>query len=142
MPSWAGAVEAIKDTLTAEWTLTPVGFINEAPPVSDREPWILLEVVTAARPTVYPGNPGDHAIIQSGLIYLHVLAPKGRGTDAAFTHAGNAGEIFRDRQLYAVDANHAVRSWTPVIEGGGRHSDDGNWFVVTCTIPFDYWHRG
>ena len=61
----------------------------------------------------------------------------------AFQYAVSIGEIFRNAEFYQ-SAGHAVRTWTPRIDGGGAAEGEGVtsglWFRVTTTIPFEYLH--
>ena len=45
-------------------------------------------------------------------------------------------------RLYNDGQGRIVRTWSPHTDGGESDADDGNWFVVTCRIPFEYLHRG
>jgi hypothetical protein len=68
--------------------------------------------------------------------------PVASGADLAFQHAVAIGELFRAATFYDDTPGHAVRTLAPEIDGGGSADDDGDWFRVTMSCPFTYWHRG
>jgi hypothetical protein len=82
------------------------------------------------------------------MIKAHVFAPVNTGIDDCYAKAVAIGEIFRNQVFYdSVTAGCFVRSGytldgQPRIDQGDASSDDGQWFAVTATIPFEYWHRG
>jgi hypothetical protein len=148
MADFAGAVAAIKARLEANWATTPIGYPNGDPAATrdasgNPQAWVLAEIVGAANTIHAAGKAGSVVYVQDGLIHAHVFVPKGSGDATARTHAVALGEIFRGKLFYDdVTPGHYVRSWAPRIDGGGDGSDDGLWFRVTATIPFEYWHLG
>lgn len=151
MADYAGAKAAIEARLSANWTTTRIAVVNVTPDdpwppkdVNDQlVPYALIEVVNTASDIVGFGTPGSQTWRYLGLIHCHVFVPVNSGTDLATQYAVAIGELFRAKQLYdAVSPGCFVRSWSPRVDGGGDGSDDGVWFRVTATIPFEYWHRG
>lgn len=147
MADYAGAIEAIK-SLALTWTTAPIGFLNEAAPSTVDEngnpaPWVLVEVVSLGSDVLGSGVPGNHVISYDGLIKAYVFIPTGTiGTGVGFTHAVAIGEIFKNKLFYNDTPGCYVRTGYPRVEDGNASSEDGNWFGVTATIPFSYWHRG
>jgi hypothetical protein len=147
MADYAGAVAAIKQRMIDNWTTTPIDFQNESPQQhvdanGSPIPWVYCEIIGNGSSLRGAGTPGDHIWIYSGLIAAHVFVPVNTGTDLAQQYAVAIGEIFRAQGFYSDDAGRIVRTWSPRTDGGGSDADDGNWFVVTCRIPFEYLHRG
>ena len=145
MADIAGAIAAIRSRLESAWATTPVGWPNEARPnVTDGSglpaPWVYAEVVWSTAGIRGVGVPGSRVVIDDGLIMLTVFVPADEGTATAFTYAGQLGEIFRTAQFYDGEPGTAVRCQTPRVSGGDAGSDDGMWFAVTVTIPFEFWH--
>jgi hypothetical protein len=151
MADYAGAKKAIEDRLAANWTTTRIAFVNKTPadpwPPKDDDgqlqPYVLCEVInTASRPAA-TGTPGNQTWLYLGLIHAHVFVPVNSGDELAGQHAVAIGELFRGKQFFDdVTPGCFVRTWAPMVGGGGDGSDDGLWFEVTATIPFEYWHRG
>jgi hypothetical protein len=152
---YTGALAAIREKFLAEWTGTPlarVGFVNEAAPVQIDDsgapvPWVLFELVNFGSVRLGFGMPGASVTIYDGAIKAHMFVPTGSSTATAVALAVSAGEIFRNEVFYdAVTAGCHVRTGytiagPPRIENGEVADDDGAWFNVTATIPFEYWHR-
>lgn len=153
---WAGAIVAIKALFASTWVIGPdprtrIVEVNKNP----EDPWppkdaqgnlqayVLIAPEGASADRIAFGTPGNQTYLYPGLIHVHVFVPVGQGTDQAFALAVAAGEIFRNQKFYDdVTPACYVRSWTPRVDGGGPGDDDGVWFRVTATIPFEYWHRG
>jgi hypothetical protein len=149
--SYSGAEQAIRDRLVAGWTTTPITFQNETPADpfppkdgnGDLAPWVNLEIMAGSSEIYGQGTPDNHPYLYTGLILVHVFVPVGTGTALAKTHADQIGELYRTAKFYDdVSPGCCVRSWAPHTDGGGTSDDDGNWFRVTMTCPFEYWHRG
>lgn len=152
MADYAGAVAAIKQRMVDGWKvgevpITPIDFQNEASSEhvdgnGSPIPWVYFEVIGNGSSLRGWGTPGDHIWIYVGLVAAHVYVPVNTGTDVAQQYAADIGEIFRAQGFYTDGSGSIVRTWSPRTDGGGSDADDGNWFVVTCRIPFEYWHRG
>jgi hypothetical protein len=151
MSDYAGAKAAIEARLAANWTTTRIVVVNVTP----ADPWppkgvdgkllpyVLVEVINTRSGLVGCGTPGSQTWRYDGLIHAHVFVPVDSGSDLATQYAVTIGEIYRAKQFYDnVSPGCFLRSWSPQVDGGGDGSDDGVWFRVTATIPFEYWHRG
>lgn len=150
MGDYAGAKAAIRQRLIDGWTDTPITFQNEAPPT----PWPPLDadgfatgfvnLDLSSQPAVMrgAGRPGHQVWINPGFIYVHVFEPSGTGEAVATQRAVEIGELFRGTKFYDNGDGCYVRTWAPRIDGGGSGDDDGNWFRVTMSVPFEYWHLG
>lgn len=145
----AGAMAAIEARLTANWTTTRIAFPNEEPaapwpPVRDNgslAPWVYAEVDCDDAEIRAFGTPQNQTVIDKGLIRLTLFVPKDEGRVDARAYAVALGEIFRQQQFYADEAGVCVRTLTPRPDGGIAVSDDGNWFTMTTTIDFEFYHR-
>lgn len=155
MADYAGAVAAIVAKFEAEWVdgldpRTRIAKVNENPaapwpPVDDDQdlaPWVLIEVIGTAANVHAFGTPGSIGYLYLGLIAVHVFVPVGSGTSTGFALAVAAGDIFREKQFYDSTPPSYVRSHAPRVDNGGLGSDDGAWFRVTATIPFEFYYRG
>jgi len=147
MADYAGAKAAILARFRDRWTRTPIAVpngpdIQKTSAEGDLIPWVYFEVVGADSTIKGVGRPGDHQWVYDGLIQTHVFVPIGSGTELADQLAVAAGEIFRAAEFYRETPGCCVRSWSPRCDEGGSGADDGNWWRVTCTVPFEYLHRG
>jgi hypothetical protein len=151
MPAnYAGALAAIKTKFAAEWTSTPIEYVNapfDAPVDGSNQAlaWVFFEVVSTGSFQLGRGTPGNSVIVYDGLIKAHVIAPINSGVDYAMGLAVDCGEIFRNELFYdTITPGCHVRTGIngpPRIEQGDALSDNDQEFIVTATIPFEYWHR-
>lgn len=160
MGSLAGAKAAIRQRLEERWTSTRITVPNEmpaepwpprgapdpeAPDFAVFAPWVHLEIATLPAAMRGAGRPGHQVWVTDGFIYVHVFVPAGSGDQIANQYADEIGEIFRGALFYNHGDGCYVRSWAPRSDEGGdatTAADQGNWFRVTMSCPFQYWHRG
>lgn len=151
MPDIAGAMAAIEQRLKDQWTATRIALANETPqqpwPPVDADtqqnlPWVLIEVTVTQSNLRAAGVPGDQFWLYDGLVQVHVFVPLNSGRDIARSYASQIGDLYRNKAFYNDTPGYQVRTLSPRIDGGGAGSDDGAWFRVTATIPFEYYHRG
>lgn len=151
MASFGGAKRAIRERLEAGWTSTRITYQNKtpadpwppkAPGGKKLAPWVNLEIKGLPSSLRGAGVPGKQVWLKPGFIYVHVFVPTGSGDDDATDMADAIGELFKGAVFYQVAPGCYVRCWAPHVDGGGSGDDDGNWFRVTMSVPFEYWHRG
>lgn len=151
MADYAGAVAAIIARLRANWTTTPVQAQNEQPPQEpwppqdgngSPTPWVYVEVIGNESSLRGIGLPGNQAWLYLGHVLAHVFVPTGTGTELAHQYAVSIGEIFRAKAFYSDTPPNMVRTWSPRTDGGGIAADNGNWFRVTMTCPFEFYYQG
>lgn len=163
MADYAGAVAAIKARFLTYWVngavrKTPIAFQNETPndgavppvalpwPPNDASgnptPWVYFEVIGNGSEQRGVGLPGDNIWLYRGGIFIHVIAPKGYGVETSHALVVAAGEIFRAKTFYNDGLGAKVVCGSPQTDGGASDADNGNWFRLTCFIPFEYFHRG
>lgn len=149
MADYAGAVAAMRARFAAAWLETPITYQNEDPPQSPwppvdgenkSKPWVYFEVVASQSDIRGAGLPGDNVWLTTGFIFMHVFTPLGYGLPESLRLAGVAGEIFRAATFYQDDAGAKVRCMAPNIDGGRSDADNGNWFRVTCSVPFEFFY--
>lgn len=131
----------MQDRMRAAWTTTPIAFQNE-PFERPDTPWVFFEVMSNQSELRGAGTPGDNIWLYEGHILVHVFVPVNSGITLALSYADSIGEIFRAAGFYNDGQGSIVRTGSPKTDGGGTTSDDGNWFRLTCTIPFEFYHRG
>lgn len=156
MADYAGAVAAIKQRLRDNWTTTGIEFQNETPegtwPPVDASgnllPWVFFEVINRTSELRGAGTPGAHVWLYRGDVFAHVFVRTNSSSEIANQYAVAIGEIFRAKQFYDTDPGCAVRTGIgpagegPRVDGGGSDADNGNWWRVTCIIPFEFYYRG
>lgn len=158
MSDYAGAKAAIRSRLAANWSTTRITFQNEKPnspwPPVDGDgillPWVHLEIVASRSGMHGAGKPGSQIWITDGLIIVHVFVSHGSGDALATQYANTIGEIFRAKVFYNSGDGCYVRTWAPRVDEGGpvqsegdiEWANNGAWFRVSMSVPFEYWHRG
>lgn len=164
MGDYAGAKAAIRQRLEDNWAATRLTFENEtpadpwppteedpdAPDLPNLVPWAHLEIASTGSQMRGAGKPGSQVWQTLGFILVHVFVPAGIGDALATSHASAIGEIFRGKVFYDNGDGCYVRTWAPRVDEGGpatttadiAWANTGNWFRVTMSCPFEYWHRG
>lgn len=152
MADYAGAVAAMRDYFAAAWVSggsprTAIAYQNEG--FEDQSSsWVYFEVLNSTARLRGIGTPGSHVWLYRGNIMIHVFVKKDEGMAEATALAVAAGEIFRAKQFYDSAPGCAVRTGIgpegegPHVDGGGSGADDGNWWRVTCVVPYEFYYRG
>lgn len=150
MANYAGAVAAMRSRFSTAWTETPIAYQNETPqdgsgvaiePWPPDGPWAYFEVMSTVADIRGAGLPGNQVWLTRGYIHAHIFTPLGYGLPEALRLAEAAGEIFRSATFYQDGQGSKVLCMAPQIDGGGSGDDEGNWFRVTCAIPFEFYFR-
>jgi hypothetical protein len=144
MADYAGAVAAMQARFNGAFVAAPVEYQNEDPPQSPwppapAVPWVYFEVIEAQTARRGVGLPGSQTWLTTGHIFIHIFAPKGYGLADHLAIAGPAGDIFRSATFYNSEPGAKVVCAGPSVQGGDSASDDGNWFGVTVSIPFEFY---
>jgi hypothetical protein len=126
MADYAGAVAAMRARFVAAW--------------EPAAPWVYFEVIQTDSTERGVGLPGSKLWLTVGNIFVHLFVPLGYGLPEQLRLAGVAGEIFRAATFYVDNSVGAkVVSMAPSIPGGASNADNGNWFGVTVSIPFEFY---
>jgi len=139
--TFAAAVAAIRSRMETEWPALrptiPIRFVNEDAVLADSPTaHVFFEVVPGQAVLRGVGEPGNRLYIYPGIIQAHVFVPTGEGETLARQYADEIGEIFRAKQFGST-----VRTNVPSVDPGDS-SGDGNYWRVTASIDFDYYHQG
>lgn len=163
MGTYAAAKAAIRQRLSDNWKTTRITYQNEVPddpfpPTETDEfgfpvlqPWVHLEITSLPGGGIRgAGSPGSQVFVTHGFLYVHVFVPTNTGDATATQYAEAIGELFRNEKVYDAGDGCYLRTWAPRVDEGGLADSDsgldyvntGNWFRVTMSVPFEYWHRG
>lgn len=141
----APAVAAIKAYLAAGFSSCPVRWQNEdfKPPVDNGRPAIYLEaeIIGGRNALEAFGKPGSRLFIHPGLIRFYVLARKGSGIEAALTIADELSLLFQ-RAEFGRSGDQLVRTQDFSVYDGVASVEDGNYFVLMTSVPFDFYYAG
>jgi hypothetical protein len=144
----AGALEAIEARLAANWTTSRIVLDTNNPgdpwpPVDESgaiQPWVFLELLDTDAFTVGFGTSTNNSILDTGLCKFHVMVPTGEGLSEARAQAVAIGEIFREKTFFDSEPGVYVRTLVPRV-GREASVDEGNWVSMTCTVPYEFYHR-
>lgn len=149
MATIATAMAAIEAFLQAGWTQTPVAFANDNSfqvPVNGSgvpQPWLMIEIDSFSSGIKGSGKPGAHLVIDEGEIEMTVFVARGTGREKARELATAAGEVFRTKVFARDDATGSyIRTWSPQVDRGEEAisaNPQGNWWAVTCRVPFEFY---
>jgi Bacteriophage related domain of unknown function len=145
MADYAGAVAAMRARFEAAWAATTLAqFQNEDPPATpwppENVPWVYFEVIQTASAERGVGLPGSKLWLTTGNVFVHVFVPLGYGLPAQLALTHQAGEIFRAATFYQDSTSGAkVVCGAPSEPGGASNADNGNWFGLTVSIPFEFY---
>ena len=130
-------VEALK-TLAASFAGCPLYWPNEvlAPP-DPPAPFVWAELTGLASNVLSMATSGSHLIKDDGFVRFHVATPFGSGTGQAYGLAEALATLFRLTTPIA-----GLQILTPTPAQGGPGSDDGNWFIVSFSVPFWFIYQG
>lgn len=132
--SSAAAFAGIESYLRAKWTATAIYFENEIWKLPNPPAYLLLvEVYGDFYDQASIGaDPQDGNLFrESGQIYVHVLAPRGKGSAQARTYAKQIVDLFRGNE------EAGVRPRGMSIGAGEPGAEDGNFFRMTVTIDWE-----
>lgn len=144
----AGALAAIEARLAANWTTSRIVLDGEPradpwPPLRENgslAPWVFVELDGIDASTIGFGTSTNNSILDRGLCKFHVLTPVDEGLAEARAHAVAIGEIFREKTFFTDEAGVYVRTLIPRI-GREASVDEGNFLSMTCTVPYEFYHR-
>lgn len=156
MGDYAGAVQSIRDRLAENWQATRITYQNEtpadpwpptiidpiAPDMPRLAPFVHLEILSTDSQMRGAGVPGSQIWVYDGLIIVHVFVPNNSGSALATQYAVAIGEIFRAKVFYNFGDGCYVRTLAPRVDGGGDADHEKNYYRVSMSVPFEYWHRG
>lgn len=140
MADYAGAVAAMRARFENAWTETPVAYQNEGF-AKQNGPWVYFEVEAMQTDLRGAGLPGDNIWLTTGRIFVHVFTPGGYGMPETLRFAGLACEVFRAATFYRDGQGSKVVCLAPNIDGGDSDADDGKWFRVTVSVPFEFYYN-
>jgi hypothetical protein len=142
MADYAGAVAAMKARFAAAWTETPITYANQDPPQQPwppATPWVYVEFIQSNSSLRALGSPTNRSWLTLGHIFIHVFVPINYGIEEPQRLAVAAGEIFRAQTFYNDGLGAKVVCYAPATQGGASDADNGDWFRLTASIPFEFY---
>lgn len=126
---------AIRTYLGASWTTSPIAWENEyfdrpEPPA----PWVLFEIsgTLYAQESIGDSGQGSNRWDQEGVLFLHVMTPKGSGSHVARQQARQLADLFRGQHLL----NDSLEFMDATIGEGAPGDESGVWFRVSVSVDW------
>lgn len=139
--SFAAAVTAIRATLAAGFTALPIKLPNEKARQADiAAGFVVLEVLGGENRIHTAGKPGERLFLHAGDILASIFTPSGAGADAGLAHADTIGALFQRTDIPAPTVPQIVRTEDPSVGAGEEGDENGRYFRVTVSIPFDHFY--
>ncbi len=143
MSSLAPARAAIRAFIETGFTALPMVWPNERAPMnSTPTAFVAVEVMGAGNTIKGIGQPGNRLFIHVGVIMAHIFVPFGTGSAAADSHAEALAGLLTRKDIPAPTAPSMVRTEDASSYDGELGSEDGNYWRVTVSVPFDFYHFG
>lgn len=124
----------IRARLIAQWPHAGVRirWANEDNELPDTpEPFLFVEIIADGESMyAHGGGRGANVWRGEGAVAIHVLVPRGTGTQDALGYLGDAFAIFRGLRLDGVSYEAGVP------QGAGSLTMDGNYWQVDGEVPF------
>ena len=139
----APAATAIRERIEANYTATPIRWQNENwgddNPQNAGDPFIEVEVIGGANSIRSFSSPGDRLFIHPGIVRFYIFAPINTGmTDAMAT--ADALAAFMERAEFGQATGQTVRTQDFSVYDGVASEESGNYTVLLCSCPFDFYY--
>ena len=132
MTAFYDAASAIRSRMQANWSATPIVWENAPSEPAAGTPFVFFEVLGGDAFQASIGAPSSRLYRHTGVIQAHVFTPVNKGSKDSLQYADSIAAIFRGQTF------GGVLCFAPRIGSGAPADDDGNWWRVTVTIPFQF----
>lgn len=135
------AKAAIRSFIEQGFTATPLIWPNER--IDTAEPparFVAVEVQGVTNEIRGVGDDGHRLFIHPGIIIAHVFTEFGEGEAAADAIADELSSLLSWQQVDAPAAPQIVRTHSPTVHDGELNSENGNYWRVTVSVPFDFYY--
>jgi Bacteriophage related domain of unknown function len=120
-------------TRLASWTICPVVYENQFFETSNEPaPFVYVEIFGDTYDQETLGAPRANQWLESGITYLHVMTPSGRGSRTARDYANQLLYLFREQPIATLFMPEMS------IGAGDPGRDFPAYFAMTATI---FWYR-
>ena len=142
------AITAIKAYVAANYSASPVRWANEPFPGGSYElptdngvpsPFVEVEVIGGRNAIEAFSVPGNRVFIHPAIIRFYIVVPQGTGIDAAIATA-DVFAAFMERKEFGQSAGQTVRTGDFSTYDDVASYEDGNRFVLLCSIPAEFYY--
>lgn len=138
----APALTAIRTYVEANYTALTLRWANEPIP-SQRDAgtaYIEVEIIGGRNSIRAFSSPGSRLFIHPGLLRFYVMAPQNTGVATAMATADTLAALLERKELDAPTKPQIVRTLDFSTYDDVATSDDGNFTVLMCSVPFDFYY--
>lgn len=103
-------------------------------------PFVEAEIIGGRNAIAGFSVPGNRLWIHPGLLRLYLFVPFGGGTDDA-DDVADAFSALLERKQITISATRTVRFEDFSSDDEAASSDPGNYFVLMCSVPFEFHYQ-
>jgi hypothetical protein len=139
------AKNAIRAWIEAHYSALPMRWANEdwpgADPQATRDPFIECELIGGTNELRGFSSPGNRLWIHHGVFRFYVWQPWNTGMDAAYATADEFA-VFMERAEFGRDeaTGRTVRTLDFSVHANVAADEAGNYVVLLCSVPFDFYY--
>ncbi|MEJ0015719.1 MAG: hypothetical protein WDN25_03985 [Acetobacteraceae bacterium] len=140
----APAATAIRSFIAAGYTGLTIRWPNEAiPPERDAgQAYIEAEIIGGRNAIRGFSRPGNRLFVHPGLVRFYIHAPWPDGMDGALATADTLAALLERIDIEAPARPQIVRTQDFSVYDDVASAEEGNFAVLMCSVPFDfYYHR-
>lgn len=135
------AKAAIRSLIELGFTTTPLLWPNER--IDSAEPpvrFVAIEVQGVTNEIRGVGDDGNRLFIHPGIVLAHIFTEFGEGETTADSIADEIANLLSWKQFDAPASPQMVRTHSPTMHDGELNSENGNYWRVTVSVPFDFYY--
>lgn len=129
----AAVMAAVRARLDSNWTRCPVEYPNEAMQTpADGSPFLAVQFPVASEERISMGAPGANVHREEGGIRFVLAIPRGAGVGEWTPWIDEMRSLFRSKRF----DNVVTYAASPAVLDD--RSDDGNYWALSCSIPYTF----
>jgi uncharacterized protein DUF4128 len=137
------AKTAIRAYIEAGFTAAPLLWPNERhSDTATPQSFVAVEVKGATNNIRGIGLPGSRLFIHGGVIMAHVFVPFGVGQATGDDLADAIALLLTRKDIPAPSGVQVVRTEDPSTYDGELSDEDGNYWRISVSVPFDFYYSG
>lgn len=126
-------VDAIQARLAGGFTAVPIVDTNTVgEPPADASAFLVLEYPFASSEQISAGAPGANVWREEGAARIVLHVPSGLGIDQGLIWLDEIAALFRGKRF------DGVRTWGPSPPTEDETNEDGNYYVLSLSVPYEF----
>jgi hypothetical protein len=126
---------AVRGMLETQFTAAPLYWENEIQDPPTDTTWVLVEFAGDAyeQTSIGAGERADNRWVESGIVYLHIMSPRGAGAQEPRRIARLLAEVFRD----VTELSPNIEFDRTSIGLGGMSDPDGAFWRLPMSVSYE-----